>query len=53
MLNHHINVYLEPGPWFKAENNRFDATKKYFDVTDFVKEGLNRAKNKLKQSNKS
>ena len=51
--NNHINVYLEPGPWFKAENNPFDATKKCFDVTDFIKEGLNRAKNKLKQSNKS
>ena len=51
--NNHINVYLEPGPWFKAENNPFDATKKSYDVTDFIKEGLNRAKNKLKQSNKS
>lgn len=51
--NNHINVYLEPGPWFKAENNPFDATKKCYDVTDFIKEGLNRAKNKLKQSNKS
>lgn len=51
--NNHINVYLEPEPWFKAENNPFDATKKCFDVTDFIKEGLNRAKNKLKQLNKS
>ena len=51
--NNHINVYLEPGPWFKAENNPFDATKKCYDVTDFIKEGLNRAKNRLKQSNKS
>ena len=51
--NNHINVYLEPGPWFKAENNPFDATKKCYDVTDFIKEGLNRAKNKLKQSNNS
>ena len=25
--NNHVNVYLEPGPWFKAENNPFDATK--------------------------
>lgn len=51
--NNHINVYLEPGPWFKAENNPFDATKKSYDVTDFIKEGLNRAKNKIMQSNKS
>ena len=35
--NNHINVYLEPEPWFKAENNPFDATKKCFDVTDFYK----------------
>ena len=51
--NNHINVYLELGPWFKAGNNPFDSTKKCYDVTDFIKEGLNRAKNKLKQSNKS
>lgn len=42
--NNHIHVYLEPGIWFELENNPFDATENCFDISDFIKEGLNRAK---------
>lgn len=42
--SNHIMVTLDPGPWFNIENNPFDATAAGFDISAFIKEALNRAK---------
>lgn len=42
----HLQVVLEPGTWFNGQDNPFDATEANFDLSDFIREAINRARNK-------
>ncbi len=42
----HLQVMLEPDEWLNAQDNPFDATEANFDLSDFIREAINRARNK-------
>ena len=41
----HIKVTLRPNRYLDERDNPFDATEAGFDLSDFVKEAINRARN--------